>query len=54
MNKSETEFKSVLIAHWADVLRLCLGIFADETEAEEAAQQTFFEAHNLLLFIGLA
>jgi RNA polymerase sigma-70 factor, ECF subfamily len=46
MNKRETEFESVLTAHWADVLRLCLGMFADVTEAEEAAQQTFFKAYT--------
>ena len=33
-------------AHWADVVRLGIAMFADETEAEEAAQQTFFKAYK--------
>ncbi len=45
MNSKDKEFESVLTAHWADVLRLCLVMFSDETEAEEAAQQTFFKAY---------
>lgn len=46
MNRKEKEFESVLTAHWADVFRLCLLMFPDETEAEEAAQQTFFKAYT--------
>lgn len=46
MNSQENEFESVLTAHWADVFRLCLLMFPDETEAEEAAQQTFFKAYT--------
>ena len=46
MKKKEKEFESLLTAHWADVFRLCLGMFADETEAEEVAQQTFFKAYT--------
>lgn len=46
MNRQENEFESVLTAHWADVFRLCLLMFPDETEAEEAAQQTFFKAYT--------
>lgn len=45
MNKNE-EFEGVVNTHWADVLRLCILMFADETEAEEAAQQTFFKAYT--------
>lgn len=45
MNKNE-EFEGVVNAHWADVLRFCILMFADETEAEEAAQQTFFKAYT--------
>lgn len=46
MNSQENEFESVLTAHWADVFRLCLLMFPDESEAEEAAQQTFFKAYT--------
>jgi RNA polymerase sigma-70 factor (ECF subfamily) len=46
MNREEKEFESVVAAHWADVLRLCILMFADETEAEEVAQQTFFRAYT--------
>ena len=44
MNRNE-EFESVLNAHWADVIRLGIQMFSDETEAEEVAQQTFFRAY---------
>lgn len=44
MNRNE-EFEGVVNAHWADVLRLGILMFADETEAEEVAQQTFFNAY---------
>ena len=45
MNRNE-EFEGVVNSHWADVLRLCILMFADETEAEEVAQQTFFRAYT--------
>jgi len=45
MTKNE-EFEGVVNAHWADILRLGILMFADETEAEEAAQQTFFNAYS--------
>ena len=45
MNSNE-EFEGVVNAHWADVLRLGILMFADETEAEEVAQQTFFNAYT--------
>lgn len=45
MNRNE-EFEDVMHAHWADVLRLGMLMFADETEAEEVAQQTFFKAYT--------
>jgi len=45
MNRNE-EFEGVVNAHWADVLRLGILMFADETEAEEVAQQTFFKAYT--------
>lgn len=45
MNRNE-EFEGVVNAHWADVLRLGIVMFADETEAEEVAQQTFFKAYT--------
>lgn len=40
------EFEDVVDAHWGDVLRLGILMFADETEAEEVAQQTFFKAYT--------
>ncbi len=45
MNRNE-EFEGVVKAHWADVLRLGILMLADETEAEEVAQQTFFKAYT--------
>ena len=45
MNRNE-EFEGVVNAHWADVFRLGILMFADETEAEEVAQQTFFKAYT--------
>ena len=44
MNRNE-EFEGAVHAHWADVFRLGILMFADETEAEEVAQQTFFKAY---------
>lgn len=40
------EFEAVVNAHWADILRLGILMFNDETEAEEVAQQTFFKAYT--------
>lgn len=45
MNRNE-EFEDVMHAHWADIFRLGILMFADETEAEEVAQQTFFKAYT--------
>jgi RNA polymerase sigma-70 factor (ECF subfamily) len=45
MNRDK-EFADVVNAHWADVVRLGILMFADETEAEEVAQQTFFKAYT--------
>jgi RNA polymerase sigma-70 factor (ECF subfamily) len=45
MNRNE-EFGDVMSAHWADVVRLGILMFGDETEAEEVAQQTFFNAYH--------
>lgn len=43
---SENEnFDGVVQTHWAEILRLCILTLADETEGEEAAQQTFFKAY---------
>ena len=39
-------FEGVVQTHWADVLRLCILTLTDETEGEEAAQQTFFRAYT--------
>lgn len=43
---SNDDFESIVADHWAGVLRLGILMFADETEAEEVAQQTFFKAYN--------
>lgn len=45
MNTNET-FEGVVNTHWSDVFRLGILMFADETEAEEIAQQTFFKAYT--------
>ena len=45
MNRNE-EFEGVVNDHWAEVFRLGILMFADETEAEEVAQQTFFKAYT--------
>ncbi|MCA9059765.1 MAG: sigma-70 family RNA polymerase sigma factor [Planctomycetaceae bacterium] len=45
MNRSE-EFEGVVNAHWADILRLGVLMLSDEAEAEEVAQQTFFNAYT--------
>ncbi len=45
MNRNE-EFEGVVNAHWADVFRLAILMLSDETEAEEVAQQTFFNAYT--------
>jgi RNA polymerase sigma-70 factor (ECF subfamily) len=45
MNRNE-EFEGVVNDHWADIFRLGILMFADETEAEEVAQQTFFKAYT--------
>lgn len=39
-------FEQALQDHWAEILRLGILMLADETEAEEAAQQTFFQAYS--------
>lgn len=43
---SNDDFENALSDHWADVFRLGILMFSDETEAEEVAQQTFFRAYN--------
>jgi DNA-directed RNA polymerase specialized sigma24 family protein len=45
-NDRNAEFEGVVNAHWADVLRLGILMFADETEAEDVAQETFFKAYT--------
>ena len=40
------EFERVVEDHWADIVRLGILMFADEGEAEEVAQQTFFKAYT--------
>lgn len=45
MSKNEA-FEQALHDHWAEILRLGILMLADETEAEEAAQQTFFKAYS--------
>lgn len=45
MNRHD-EFENAISAHWADIVRLGILMFADETEAEEVAQQTFFKAYT--------
>lgn len=45
MSRNE-EFAGVVNTHWADVLRLGTLMLSDETEAEEVAQQTFFNAYT--------
>ncbi|MDV6029892.1 MAG: sigma-70 family RNA polymerase sigma factor [Phycisphaera sp. RhM] len=45
MNRNE-EFEDVVNSYWTDIVRLGILMFADETEAEEVAQQTFFKAYT--------
>ena len=46
MNAGTGTFADALEHHWKAIFHLGLRMFGDPTEAEEAAQQTFFQAYQ--------
>ena len=46
MNKIDRNFADALEHHWKAIFHLGLRMFGNPNEAEEAAQQTFFQAYQ--------